>query len=47
VEKAWEIMPSLGLAISTFKDLATTWNKDIFGNIFARKRQLLARIGDL
>nr|XP_023895018.1 uncharacterized protein LOC112006928 [Quercus suber] len=47
VEKAWEFMPSLGLAISTFKNLASTWNKEIFGNIFARKRQLLPRIRGL
>lgn len=47
VQKALESMPSLGLAISTFKTLATTSNKEIFRNIFARKRQLLARLGDL
>ena len=47
MEKAWGLNLSPGLAISTFKTLATTWNKEIFGNIFARKRKLLARIGDL
>ena len=47
MEKAWGLDLSPGLAISTFKTLATTWNKEIFGNIFARKRKLLARIGDL
>lgn len=42
VEKAQGLNPSLGLAISTFKTLATTWNKEIFGSIFARKRKLLS-----
>lgn len=43
VENAWGLAISVSLAISTFKSLATTWNKEIF----ARKRKLLTRIGGL
>lgn len=42
VENAWGLTPSLNLAITTFKSLAITWNKEIFGNIFAQKKKLLA-----
>ena len=30
----------LGDAISEFSSLAQTWNKEVFGNIFANKRQI-------
>ena len=43
MENTWGLILSLSLAISAFKSLATTWNKEIFGNIFVRKKKLLAR----
>ena len=47
MENAWGLTLSLSLAISAFKSLATTWNKEIFGNIFVRKKKLLARMDGL
>nr|XP_023893056.1 uncharacterized protein LOC112005040 [Quercus suber] len=47
VDNAWNLSPSLQLAISSFKSLATSWNKDVFGSVFAQKRKLLAIIGGL
>lgn len=47
VKDAWDCSPSLYLAISSFKTLASNWNKEVFGNLFAKKRKNLARIGGL
>lgn len=44
VEKAWDQASSLDQAISFFTTLAITWNKEVFGNLFARKKKILARI---
>lgn len=35
---------NLSLALKNFTDLARQWNKNKFGNIFARKKRVLARI---
>lgn len=31
-------------AISAFSSLAQVWNKEVFGNVFAKKRRLMARL---
>ena len=33
------------MAVSTFVDKARIWNKNIFGNLFHRKKIVLARLG--
>lgn len=47
VEDAWDCSPSLNLAISSFKTLASSWTREIFGNLFAKKRKIFARISGL
>ena len=47
MENAWGLTQSLSLAISAFKSLVTTWNKEIFGNIFTRKKKFLTRMEGL
>ena len=44
VDKAWDHAPSLAQAISSFTSYATAWNKEVFGNLFARKKKILARL---
>nr|POE76978.1 hypothetical protein CFP56_49691 [Quercus suber] len=44
VREAWEQESILPSAIKLFTNKATLWNKTVFGNLFARKRRLLARI---
>lgn len=43
VEKVWDGNPLLDHAISSFVNAATTWNREVFGNIFVRKKKILAR----
>ena len=45
VEKAWPGDRSLPLAISNFTTKVKKWNFEVFGNLFARKRRLLTRLG--
>ena len=45
VEDAWDCSPNQ--AISSFKTLASNWNKEVFRNLFAKKRNILARIDGL
>lgn len=45
VEDAQDCSPNQ--AISSFKTLAFNWNKEVFGNLFAKKRKILARIDGL
>lgn len=45
VEKAWPGDRSLPLAISDFTTKVKKWNFEVFGNLFARKRRLLTRLG--
>ena len=44
VRGAWEQESILPSAIKLFTNRVTNWNKTVFGNLFARKRRLLARI---
>ena len=45
VEKAWPGDRSLPLAISDFTTKVKKWNFEVFRNLFARKRRVLARLG--
>ncbi|OMO73242.1 reverse transcriptase [Corchorus capsularis] len=45
VESIWNNFDQpLSALISTFKDEVCSWNKDVFGNVFKRKRILRARL---
>ena len=44
VRKTWEPDYNLKIAIKSFVDNAKQWNKSVFGNIFARKKRVLARL---
>ena len=44
VEKAWDGSPTLNHAISSFVKAAILWNREVFGNIFSRKKKILARL---
>ena len=44
VHEAWCVGASLNEAISRFTNSARKWNAEIFGNVFARKRRVLARL---
>lgn len=45
VEEAWSGDRSLPLAIFDFTVKVKQWNSKVFGNLFARKRRVLARLG--
>ena len=44
VEKAWDQASSFDQAVSSFTTLAITWNKEVFGNLFVRKKKISARL---
>ena len=45
VRESWEGREEdLPGAITRFTQKAQTWNKEVFGNIFVRKRQIMARL---
>ena len=44
VRKTWEPNLNLQTAIKSFMDNAKQWNKSVFGNIFAQKKRVLARL---
>lgn len=44
VRNAWDSVPNLHTAIENFVNKAKIWNKIVFGNIFARKKRILARL---
>ncbi|KAL0016490.1 hypothetical protein SO802_003559 [Lithocarpus litseifolius] len=44
VKEAWSGQTGLSSAIATFVDKAKIWNKNIFLNLFHRKKRLLARL---
>ncbi|XP_075669007.1 uncharacterized protein LOC142638831 [Castanea sativa] len=46
VRKTWEPNPNLQTAVKSFVDNAKQWNKSVFGNIFARKKRVLARLNE-
>ena len=41
---AWDRDPPLPFAIDTFTEKAKKWNREVFGNLFARKKRVLARL---
>ena len=44
VRRAWENETDLPTTIKLFTDRANHWNKSVFGNLFARKKRVLARL---
>nr|XP_023880427.1 uncharacterized protein LOC111992798 [Quercus suber] len=44
VREAWTNPPSIQFAISSFTEKATSWNRSHFGNLFQRKRRVIARL---
>jgi len=44
VWKAWTRASSLQEAISKFSQDASDWNKGHFGNIFEKKKRIMARL---
>ena len=44
VSQAWRQTLDLAKAIETFTKKATKWNKEQFGNIFARKMNIMAKL---
>ena len=44
VKEAWLENNSLPLAISNFTTKVMKWNREVFGNIFAKKRRMLAKL---
>ena len=47
VREAWASPTRLIMAVSTFADKARIRNKNIFGNLFHRKKRVLARLGGI
>ena len=47
VSQAWRQTLDLAKAIETFTKEATKWNKEQFGNIFARKRNIVAKLNGI
>ena len=41
---AWANPSSLSRVVSRFTDKAKVWNRDVFGNLFHRKKHMLARL---
>ena len=44
VQNNWDYNLPLGEAIAKFTERVMVWNKEVFGNIFQRKKQVLARL---
>lgn len=44
VQSAWDQFHPLNTAISSFTQKVNKWNMEVFGNLFARKRRVLARL---
>ncbi|KAK9169574.1 hypothetical protein Syun_001714 [Stephania yunnanensis] len=44
VKECWDDTKPLHEALTLFSDQATKWNREVFGNIFHRKRRILARL---
>lgn len=47
VEEVWIEANSLPRAISDFTNKVKKWNTEVFGNLFNRKRKVLARLGGI
>ena len=44
VKNSWDQDQALSEAITNFTKKAKKWNADVFGNIFNRKKRVIARI---
>lgn len=44
VSHAWGEAPDFAKAIEKFTEGAVRWNKEHFGNIFAKKKNIMARL---
>ena len=44
VSSSWQAGSSLAEAVENFAKKTITWNKTHFGNVFAKKRRILARL---
>ena len=44
VKMVWDRDPPLPSAIDMFTEKAKKWNREVFGNLFARKKRVLARL---
>ena len=47
VRNAWTSSASLHQVVSNFSSKATNWNKSQFGNLFHRKKRILARLKEI
>ena len=43
----WDYNLPLGVAIAKFSERVMVWNKGVFGNIFWKKKRVLARLGGI
>ncbi|KAK9991116.1 hypothetical protein SO802_026101 [Lithocarpus litseifolius] len=47
-QKSWQTHPNdIALTIRDFTERATSWNRNIFGNIFHKKKGILARLNNI
>ena len=44
VKMAWDMDPPLPSLIDNFTEKAKKWNRETFGNLFAHKKRVLARL---
>ena len=47
VTRAWRQSTGLAQAIESFTKEATKWNNEQFGNVFACKKNIMARLNDI
>ena len=47
VREAWASPTRLSVVVSTFVDKARIWNKNVFNNLFHRKKRVLVRLGGI
>ena len=47
VQKAWARAGYLQDAISFFSSDASVWNREHFGNVFEKKKRIMARLGGI
>lgn len=47
VSHAWREAPDFAKAIEKFTEGAVRWNKEHFGNIFAKKKNIMARLNGI
>lgn len=44
VRDAWTSLAVLSNVVEKFIDKAKVWNKEVFGNLFRRKKRIVARL---